>query len=197
MQKDLTQEWLNWIFENIQRGCDKNDLLQTLLKEGFSQSQSKIALGLNLSADDLVEVKQSQEEAREYSTNYLISAERIPDVSAEIYEVGSFLSQDECDLLINEIKSALRPSTIASEGEFDSTYRTSSTCDLGNKNNPFLKEIDRRISDFVGIGASYGETLQGQHYTENQEFVCAQSLKAHRTSFFYYLGSLTLFQPCH
>ena len=170
MQKDLTQEWLNWIFENIQRGCDKNDLLQTLLKEGFSQSQSKIALGLNLSADDLVEVKQSQEEAKEYSTNYLISAERIPDVSAEIYEVGSFLSQDECDLLINEIKSALRPSTIASEGEFDSTYRTSSTCDLGNKNNPFLKEIDRRISDFVGIGASYGETLQGQHYTENQEF---------------------------
>tara|TARA_B100000902_G_scaffold113736_1_gene114861 strand:+ start:971 stop:2332 length:1362 start_codon:yes stop_codon:yes gene_type:complete len=170
MQKDLTQEWLNWIFENIQRGCDKNDLLQTLLKEGFSQSQSKIALGLDLSADDLVEVKQSQEEAKEYSANYLISAKRIPDVSAEIYEVENFLSQDECNLLVNEIKSALRPSTIASEGEFDSTYRTSSTCDLGNKNNPFLKEIDRRISDFIGIGASYGETLQGQHYTENQEF---------------------------
>ena len=170
MQKDLTQEWLNWIFENIQRGCDKNDLLQTLLKEGFSQSQSKIALGLDLSADDLVEVKQSQEETKEYSANYLISAKRIPDVSAEIYEVENFLSQDECNLLVNEIKSALRPSTIASEGEFDSTYRTSSTCDLGNKNNPFLKEIDRRISDFIGIGASYGETLQGQHYTENQEF---------------------------
>ena len=170
MQKDLTQEWLNWIFENIQRGCDKNELLETLLKEGFSKSQSKIALGLDLSADDLVEVKQSQEEVKEYSANYLISAERIPNVSAEIYEVESFLSPNECEELIDEIKSELRPSTIATSGEFDSTYRTSSTCDLGNKNNPFLKEIDRRISDFIGIETSYGETLQGQHYLKKQEF---------------------------
>ena len=170
MQKDLTQEWLNWIFENIQRGCDKNELLETLLKEGFSKSQSKIALGLDLSADDLIEVKQSQKEAKEYSENYLISAERIPDVSAEIYEVESFLSPKECEELIDEIKSELRPSTIATSGEFDSTYRTSSTCDLGNKNNPFLKEIDRRISDFIGIDTSYGETLQGQHYLKQQEF---------------------------
>ena len=65
MQKDLTQEWLNWIFENTQRGCDKYELLETLLKEGFGKSQSKIALGLDLSADDLIEVKQSQEEVKE------------------------------------------------------------------------------------------------------------------------------------
>ena len=79
-------------------------------------------------------------------------------------------SPKECEELIDEIKSELRPSTIATSGEFDSTYRTSSTCDLGNKNRPFLKEIDRRISDFIGIDTSYGETLQGQHYLKQQEF---------------------------
>ena len=46
---------------------------------------------------------------------------------AEIYEIENFLSKDECEYLIQEIKSELRPSTIASTGEYDSTYRTSST----------------------------------------------------------------------
>ena len=170
MQKDLTQEWLNWIFENIQRGCDKNELLDTLLKEGFNPSQAKIALGLDLSGNDLAEVKKFKEEKNEYSPNSLVSAKHIPDVPAEIYEIENFLSKDECEYLIQEIKSELRPSTIASTGEYDSTYRTSSTCDLGNKNTPFLQEIDRRICNFIGIESSYGETLQGQHYLENQEF---------------------------
>jgi len=170
MPKDLTQEWLNWIFENIQRGCDKNELLVTLLKEGFNPSQAKIALGLDLSGNDLAEFKKFKEEKIEYSPNSLVSAKHIPDVPAEIYEIENFLSKDECEYLIQEIKSELRPSTIASTGEFDSTYRTSSTCDLGNKNTPFLQEIDRRICNFIGIEPSYGETLQGQHYLENQEF---------------------------
>lgn len=170
MHKDLTEEWLNWIFENIQRGCDKTDLLETLLKEGFSKSQSKIALGLDLSVDDLSEVKKSQDEKNKYFQNNLIPVQRILNVSAEIYEVENFLSADECKKLIDRIKSELRPSTIASDGEFDSTYRTSSTCDLGNKNNTFLKEIDIRISNFIAIDASYGEILQGQHYLEKQEF---------------------------
>ena len=169
MQKDLTQEWLNWIFENIQRGCDKNELLETLLEEGFNPSQAKIALGLDLSGNDLAEVKKFQDEKNEYSPNSLVSAKHITDVPAEIYEIENFLSKEECEHLIQEIKSELRPSTIASTGEFDSTYRTSSTCDLGNKNTPFLQEIDRRICNFIGIESTYGETLQGQHYQENQE----------------------------
>ena len=49
MPKDLTQDWLNWIFENIQRGCDRNELLDILLKENFDLTQSKIALGFELS----------------------------------------------------------------------------------------------------------------------------------------------------
>ena len=57
MQKDLTQEWLDWIFENIQVGCDKNELLKTLIEEGFNQTQCKIALGLDLSGEELVKEK--------------------------------------------------------------------------------------------------------------------------------------------
>ena len=44
MKKDLSQDWLDWIFENVQKGCDKNELLSTLLNEGFDIIQCKVAL---------------------------------------------------------------------------------------------------------------------------------------------------------
>ena len=92
------------------------------------------------------------------------------DVDAEIYTIKDFLSHKECSLLIEKIKNKLRPSTIASSGEYDKTYRTSSTCDLGNIQDSFLKTIDEKICNFIGIDPSHGETLQGQHYLETQEF---------------------------
>ena len=72
--------------------------------------------------------------------------------------------------LIDEIISQLRPSTIASSGEYDPTFRTSSTCDLGYKNTSLINDIDKKICDFIGIDSSYGEILQGQHYRKGQEF---------------------------
>ena len=48
MQKDLTQDKLDWIFKNIKKDSNENELLEALLVEGFNISQCKIALGLDL-----------------------------------------------------------------------------------------------------------------------------------------------------
>ena len=167
MPKELTQDWLDWIFENIQRGCDRKELLDILLKEGFDPQLCKIALGYELSKN---EIKNKQEKAFLNPKNFAISADQIKDVSAEIYEIEGFLNDDECNLLIKKIKSKLRPSTIATSGIYDDSFRTSSTCDLGNLEDLFMKEIDRRLCNFIGIDSSFGEIVQGQHYLENQEF---------------------------
>ena len=55
MSKDLSQDWINWILENVLKGCDKNELLEILLKEGFDSTQCRIALGLELKIDDINE----------------------------------------------------------------------------------------------------------------------------------------------
>ena len=170
MPEELSQEWLNWIFENLQIGCDKDNLLETLVKEGFSPIHCKIALGLELGKDDLEKDQERLNQDYLYSQNPNISINRMMDVDAEIYNIEDFLSHKECSLLIGKIKNKLRPSTIASSGEYDKTYRTSSTCDLGNMQDTFLKKIDKRICNFMKIDPSYGETLQGQHYQETQEF---------------------------
>ena len=170
MYKDLSQDWLDWILENIQRGCDKAELLDILLKEGFDPSQSKIILGLELNKDEILEAQESHKKSLEYSSNNYISAKRIKNVPAEIYEVDNFLTCEECEVLISEIKKELRPSTIATSGNEDSSYRTSSTCDLGIIKKDFLRDLDERICNFMGIDPSYGETLQGQNYQIEQEF---------------------------
>ena len=170
MYKDLSQDWLDWILENIQRGCDKAELLDILLKEGFDPSQSKIILGLELNKDEILEAQESHKKSLEYSSNNYISAKRIKNVPAEIYEVDNFLTCEECEVLISEIKKELRPSTIATSGNEDSSYRTSSTCDLGIIKKDFLRDLDERICNFIGIDPSYGETLQGQNYQIEQEF---------------------------
>ena len=51
--------------------------------------------------------------------NKKIPVDNIQHVPAEIYEVENFLSKEDCQRLIFEITSKLRPSTIASSGEYD------------------------------------------------------------------------------
>ena len=96
MQKDLTQEKLDWIFENIKKDSNENELLETLLCEGFEISQCKMALGLELGIDDLVQVKEAPVIQQKYYSNKKISADNIKNVPAEIYEVEHFLPNEDC-----------------------------------------------------------------------------------------------------
>ena len=137
--------------------------------DGESVFDKSVTLHIPAISTPIVDIKNMNRSLAILSKDH-ISASPIESVSAEIYEVRDFLSAEECQLLIDQIKSTLRPSTIATSGEYDHSYRTSSTCDLGNINNPYVDEINRRICNFIGIDPSYGETLQGQHYLEGQEF---------------------------
>ena len=141
MQKDLTQEKLDWIFKNIKKNSNENELLEALLVEGFNISQCKIALGLDLGIEDLIQAKEVPLIQQKYYSNKNISVDNIKNVPAEIYEVENFLSKKDCQRLIDEIISQLRPTTIASSGEYDPTFRTSSTCDLGYKNTSYIDAI--------------------------------------------------------
>ena len=77
MQKDLTQEKLDWIFKNIKKDSNENELLESLLAEGFDISQCKIALGLNLGIDDLVQAKEFPVIQHKYYSNKNISVDNI------------------------------------------------------------------------------------------------------------------------
>ena len=52
----------------------------------------------------LDELKKLDSDKRNYLPNKNISATQIKDVQAEIYEINSFLTKEECKRLIFEIK---------------------------------------------------------------------------------------------
>ncbi|WP_164116869.1 2OG-Fe(II) oxygenase [Sphingorhabdus sp. Alg239-R122] len=94
--------------------------------------------------------------------------QRVPTPKAQVFALRSFLNQDMCAQLINQIDSNRRPSTIA-DPNGDNYFRTSETCDL-DMDDPIVAALDDRICRFSGIDPQFGETLQGQRYNVGQEF---------------------------
>ncbi len=94
---------------------------------------------------------------------------RFPCDQAEIYAVTDFLSTGECQRLIARIDEVARPSTLYNLGHGEQ-YRTSYSGDV-DRNDAFIRMIERKIDDLLGIDGDFGETVQGQRYAPGQEFM--------------------------
>lgn len=95
------------------------------------------------------------------------AAYRLPVEGMEIYAVADFLSPNDCQGLITLIDQVARPSPTYNNN-IDGG-RTSYTGDVDPR-EPFVRKLQRRIDDLLGLDPALGETLQGQRYTEGQEF---------------------------
>lgn len=93
---------------------------------------------------------------------------RVAVDEAEIFAVGQFLGPEECARLMAMIDEVARPSSTF-DPENSYKYRTSYSGDV-DSGDSFVRMIERRICDLVGIDASWGETVQGQRYEPGQEF---------------------------
>lgn len=184
MAKILGPDWQDWIQLNIERGCDIDGIFKILIDEGFEYQQIADHMNYKPVKDvaSIVNPLQSAAQASETGSGFgkriridvskvfIPNAQRLDTSLAEFYTLENFLSGEECERLIELIKSRLRPSEISNASELDAAYRTSSTCDLGTIGNDFVAEIDRRICSMLGVDASYSEVIQGQYYEIGQEF---------------------------
>jgi prolyl 4-hydroxylase len=96
------------------------------------------------------------------------SVYRIPVERAEVFAVQEFLSPAECEHIMEMVDSAARPSTmfVGFGGEGD---RTSYSGDVDPRDS-FVRMVERRICDLMGLKESWGETFQGQRYEKGQLF---------------------------
>jgi len=98
----------------------------------------------------------------------LPEAYAIPTDKAEMYAVGDFFTPEECGRLIAMIDAVAKPSR-AFDAQYESGYRTSYSGDA-DPHDPFVRKLQRRIDDLIGIDPAYGETIQGQRYLPGQQF---------------------------
>lgn len=106
--------------------------------------------------------------------NILITkiADKIKYPFTQIYTIENFLSEDQCNSLIEEIDKNLRPSTISDPEDscITSDYRTSKTADLHYFDDPFYMSIDNQIASAMGLSPYLGEVMQGQRYETGQYY---------------------------
>ncbi|KAK3037127.1 hypothetical protein RJ639_031014 [Escallonia herrerae] len=85
----------------------------------------------------------------------------------------NFLSQDECNYLINLAKPQMQKSTVvdsATGKSTDSRVRTSSGTFLPRGRDKIIQKIEKRIADFTFIPVEHGEGLQILHYEVGQKY---------------------------
>lgn len=99
----------------------------------------------------------------------------LPDPRVELFTVADFLSPAECAHLIGLIDAVARPSPVYAS-QPDLAGRTSYSGDV-DPTDSFVRMIERRICDLMGLDPAWGETVQGQRYAPGQEF------KAHFDAF--------------
>jgi prolyl 4-hydroxylase len=101
--------------------------------------------------------------------------QRVPTRELELFIIRDFLDEDACAALIERIDQNRRPSGIADDVGI-ANFRTSETCDL-DWHDPVVGEVDRKISELLGLSLATSEPIQGQRYAPGQEF------KAHTDTF--------------
>ncbi|WEK46681.1 MAG: 2OG-Fe(II) oxygenase [Candidatus Andeanibacterium colombiense] len=93
---------------------------------------------------------------------------RVPTDKAELFALGDFMNPVECAAMIELIDRNAKPSE-AFDTAYAGAYRTSYSGDV-DPHDSFVRKIQRRIDDLLGIPGEYGETVQGQRYLPGQEF---------------------------
>jgi len=87
---------------------------------------------------------------------------------AEIWALGEFLSPAECDRFMALVDSVAKPSAVFDVAT-QAAFRTSYSGDV-DRHDPFVRSIERRLDDLLGMDPDQGETVQGQRYLAGQEF---------------------------
>jgi prolyl 4-hydroxylase len=93
---------------------------------------------------------------------------RIPVEQAELWAVGHFLDSTDCGRLMSIIDAVARPSE-AFGFDYSTGFRTSYSGDV-DPADQFIRALQRRLDDLLGLDPASGETIQGQRYTVGQEF---------------------------
>jgi len=169
-KKKFDDGWKIWIWSNIGRGCDKEGIFKILSDNGFDYETIKNELDFEPSVDLDQIANPLTDQSLPANRFFVANSEKVDNDRIELYTLDNFLTEDECQYLIDLMQTDLRPSTVTNEDEIDKDFRTSKTFDFNKINDPVAAAIDIRICRTMGINPSFSEEIQGQIYGVNEEF---------------------------
>ena len=165
-ERPLDVSWKAWLQENIERGCNRSELVEILRTHGFSLSSIRWNMGEAFPVDT---PKQDPRQPPRLVRQMPPKLRKVQTDELDIYTLDDFLSGTECDQLVALINPELRPSTVTLDAT-DKLFRTSQTCDLSLLRSPAASGCDEKIAKTLGIRLEYSEGIQAQRYDVGQQF---------------------------
>jgi prolyl 4-hydroxylase len=151
----IPEAWCKWLIHNRDRGCARQEIVERAVAQGYSlvainsvldtpaQQRAEQAL-----SDGLKPPAWSQWfNAPITDPQHQPRAVRVETPLAQLYELPSLVSSQECQELIEAINSALLPSTVT-RGSND--YRTSRTCHLRHHHPCAVPPLGSTLCGVVG-----------------------------------------------
>jgi prolyl 4-hydroxylase len=186
MSQTITPELRDWIVTQAQSGFSAESVLQSMLSSGWQEDVAIEALETTL-RDHLQRTQAAAalpapvavpRLALDDSPLYLDLEDRRVSVlmsmtQPSIVVIGGFLSDEECDGLIEGAKPKLaRSLTVATKtgGEELNADRTSSGMFYARAENELIARIERRLAQLTRWPVENGEGLQILHYRPGAEY---------------------------
>lgn len=196
----LDTSWKEWIQDNMSQGCNKDEIVSILLQNDFHPQTIMNEMKYTpVSAEilSIMKYKMNGQEPQNTSfgnfrtqqigtaptaksepklnTNllndvHLTFADKVKSDKVNMYSIDDFLTHEECDKIIARINKQCQPSTITNPKEKDKEFRTSQTCHLEQESDDFVKDLDRRIAEYLGYEVERSEGIQGQYYQVGNQF---------------------------
>ena len=175
----IPETWRNWLITNLERGCDREGMIQRAMAQGFDRSALEQVLAADSTDLDSTDAERSAEQTTsrpsmlQWFQAPLTRSEHQPRAwkldtpLAQVYEIPGLLTALECKQVIDAINSSLQPSTVT-RGSSD--YRTSRTCHLRQNHRDLALMLDQRFADLLGVDPRLSEPIQGQRYDPGEYF---------------------------
>ena len=190
MSIHFSSEWWDWVQEAITKGCTKDSMIEAMLKNGFDLEQAKSHIQeveeKKISKLDRFPHLKNMDPAYDYSlplsfiknTNTIQLPDCLVDIAfrvskPDVVRVDNFLSHDECDLLVEQSRSQLVPSTVVNyENNFGKVHeaRTSEGMCFKRNETDLISAIEYRIAALINLPVSHGEGIQILHYKVGAEY---------------------------
>jgi len=173
-KKEFDDSWEEWLNLNIKRGCCKKELFQILLNNNYNYNFIKSKLHIDyVPKKSLNNINKNNENIKNFYNIKIKGSKKFDSNLIQLYTIDNFLNKEECDKIIFHTSQKLVKSEITNKNEKDKKFRTSSTCHITNLSGEalkYLKYIDNKICNKLGIPNKYSEGIQIQNYEVGQEF---------------------------
>ena len=169
----LTDEWREWITDNLARGCDPKTLIADMVKASFDPDlASSTVFGYLSGKTTPVNTRYAYELPRIAPGNLIRTPDRVVRATLRIEQplvvfLDDVLSHDECDQLIARSRDRLSRSTTvdpASGQDAVIEARSSEGTFFPLNADPLIETIDARVSAIMNLPVENGEGLQILHY---------------------------------